>query len=58
MKTPYILNDDEICTVWGLVDSSCAISRKTTTQDLARLKARCEDFLAIPVVQALNSEGL
>jgi hypothetical protein len=29
-----------------------------TPQDLAKLKARCEEFLAFPLIQALNSEGL
>lgn len=58
MKTPVTLTDDQVCTVWEIVDSSCAIKRATSTQELARLKARCEEFLAFPIIRALNTEGL
>lgn len=32
--------------------------RATTVNDLARLKKSCEDFLAIPIVQAIHTEGI
>lgn len=33
-------------------------TQMTDTRSLAQLKARCEEFLAFHLVQALNSEGL
>ena len=31
---------------------------KSTTEDLAILKARCEYYLRLPLIQALDSTGL
>jgi hypothetical protein len=44
--------------VTEIVEASCRITRPTTTRDLARLKARCEEFLQYPLIQALDTEGL
>lgn len=33
-------------------------SSHPTNEELARMKARCEEFLAFPIIQALSTEDL
>jgi hypothetical protein len=51
--------DQDVC-IGRMLRNAAALQSTAEVQllELAKLKARCEEFLAFPLVQALNSEGL